>query len=115
MASLMPSKCSISTRQEKAQGYIPDQQRKVKMAYEVISAASSKNIFILGIGIVSALDFCPDYSGLFAAGTFTASIGLFSEDTGSQILLYLDDVPGPISQVGIICQEKNIWTRWLVP
>jgi hypothetical protein len=51
------------------------------------------------VGIISAIDFCPDYSGLFAAGTFTSSIGIFSEDTGSQVLRYLDDIPGPISQV----------------
>jgi hypothetical protein len=51
------------------------------------------------VGIISAIDFCPDYSGIFVAGTFTSSIGIFSEDTGSQVLRYLNDIPGPISQV----------------
>jgi len=51
------------------------------------------------IGMISSLAFCPDYSGLYAAGTFSSSIGLLSEDTGEDILLYLDDVPGPVTQV----------------
>ncbi|KAG8756376.1 hypothetical protein FRC14_003103 [Serendipita sp. 396] len=50
-------------------------------------------------GIISSLVFCPDHSGLFAAGTFSSSIGMLSEDTGGQILMYLDDVKGPVSQL----------------
>lgn len=50
-------------------------------------------------GIISSLAFCPDYSGLYAAGTFNSSIGLFSEDTGAQVLMYLDGVSGPISHL----------------
>lgn len=50
-------------------------------------------------GIISSIAFSPDYSGLYAAGTFNASIGLLSEDTGAQILLYLDDVPSAITQL----------------
>jgi hypothetical protein len=57
------------------------------------------------IGIISSLAFCPDYSGLYAAGTFSSSIGLLSEETGEDILLYLDDVPGPVTQV----QVTVIW------
>lgn len=53
------------------------------------------------IGIISSLAFCPDYSGLYAAGTFSSSIGLLSEETGEDILLYLDDVPGPVTQVRV--------------
>lgn len=51
------------------------------------------------IGIISSLAFCPDYSGLYAAGTFSSSIGLLSEETSADVLLYLDDVPGPVTQV----------------
>ncbi|KAG8815143.1 hypothetical protein FRC17_000845 [Serendipita sp. 399] len=50
-------------------------------------------------GIVSSLAFCPDYSGMFAAGTFSSSIGLLSEETGGEILMYLNDVKGPVSQL----------------
>ena len=53
------------------------------------------------IGIISSLAFCPDYSGLYAAGTFSSSIGLLSEETGEDILVYLDDVPGPVTQVQV--------------
>ncbi|PVF91746.1 hypothetical protein CPB86DRAFT_718900 [Serendipita vermifera] len=55
-------------------------------------------------GIISALSFCPDYSGLFAAGTFNSSIGLFSEETGGQVLMYLEQVVGPIMQASFIFQ-----------
>jgi len=41
----------------------------------------------------------PRLPGLYAAGTFSSSIGLLSEETGEDILLYLDDVPGLVTQV----------------
>jgi hypothetical protein len=50
-------------------------------------------------GIISSLSFCPDFSGLYAAGTFTSSIGMFAENTGAEVLMYLDGVSGPISHV----------------
>nr|XP_031861950.1 uncharacterized protein CI109_002780 [Kwoniella shandongensis]KAA5529022.1 hypothetical protein CI109_002780 [Kwoniella shandongensis] len=39
-------------------------------------------------GIVSALAFMPDYSGTFAAGTFSGSVSLYSEDTGAAPLAF---------------------------
>jgi len=50
--------------------------------------------------MISSLVLCLDYSGLYAAGTFSSSIGLLSEETGEDILLYLGDVPGPATQRG---------------
>ena len=51
------------------------------------------------IGAVSSLAFCLDYSGLYAAGAFSSSIGPLSEEGGVDMLLYLDDVPGPVTRV----------------
>ncbi|PVF91744.1 WD40 repeat-like protein [Serendipita vermifera] len=59
-------------------------------------------------GIISALSFCPDYSGLFAAGTFNSSIGLFSEETGGQVLMYLEQVAGPIMQLQFHPTQPNL-------
>ncbi|PVF91597.1 WD40 repeat-like protein [Serendipita vermifera] len=59
-------------------------------------------------GIISALSFCPDYSGLFAAGTFNSSIGLFSEETGGQVLMYLEKVAGPIMQLQFHPAQPNL-------
>ena len=49
--------------------------------------------------MISSLALCPDYSELYAAGTFSSSIGLLPEETGEDIPLYIDDVPGPVIQV----------------
>ncbi|WVQ97961.1 hypothetical protein IAU59_005081 [Kwoniella sp. CBS 9459] len=45
-------------------------------------------------GIISALAFCTDYSGTFAAGSFSGSVVLYSEDTGSTLLAHVDGVKG---------------------
>jgi len=50
--------------------------------------------------MTSSVVLCLDYSGLYAAGTFSSSIGLLSEETDEDILSYLDDVPGPAIQRG---------------
>jgi hypothetical protein len=51
------------------------------------------------LGIVSSLAFCPDYSGLYAAGTFSSSLVLFSESSRAEIIQSLDGVLGPVTQV----------------
>ena len=53
------------------------------------------------IGMISHLACFLDYSGSNAAEIFPSSIGLLSEETGEDILLYLDDVPGLITQVQV--------------
>ncbi|WWC86988.1 uncharacterized protein L201_001869 [Kwoniella dendrophila CBS 6074] len=47
-------------------------------------------------GIISALSFCPDYSGTFAAGSFSGkgSVALYSEDTGSTPLAHVEGIVG---------------------
>ncbi|OCF40921.1 hypothetical protein I317_05280 [Kwoniella heveanensis CBS 569] len=45
-------------------------------------------------GIISAIAFCTDYSGTFAAGSFSGSVALYSEDTGSTPLAHVDGVKG---------------------
>ncbi|KIJ51341.1 hypothetical protein M422DRAFT_43897 [Sphaerobolus stellatus SS14] len=51
-------------------------------------------------GIVSSLAFSPDYSGLYAAGTFSSNVVLYDEtSSGAEIVLYLEGVEGPVTQV----------------
>ncbi|WVR04557.1 hypothetical protein IAU60_001564 [Kwoniella sp. DSM 27419] len=45
-------------------------------------------------GIISALSFCTDYSGTFAAGSFAGSVVLYSEDTGARALAHVEGVKG---------------------
>ncbi|ORY27763.1 hypothetical protein BCR39DRAFT_537048 [Naematelia encephala] len=45
-------------------------------------------------GIISTLAFCPDYSGLFAAGSFAGNVSLYSEDTGSTAVAHLEGIKG---------------------
>ncbi|WWC67852.1 uncharacterized protein I206_101769 [Kwoniella pini CBS 10737] len=54
-------------------------------------------------GIISTISFCPDYSGTFAAGTFSGkgSVALYSEDTGSTPLAHVEGlVGGGVTQIG---------------
>jgi hypothetical protein len=51
-------------------------------------------------GIISAIGFCSDYSGLYAAGSFSGSVGLYDEDV-DRVVGFLDNVhPGGVTQVG---------------
>lgn len=43
-------------------------------------------------GIISSIAFCPDYSGTYAAGTFSGTVSIYSEDTGSTPLQHLEGV-----------------------
>lgn len=49
-------------------------------------------------GIISCLDFCPDYSGLFAAGSYSQSIGIYDE-TNNELCLKLTGFEGGATQV----------------
>ncbi|EJD52439.1 WD40 repeat-like protein [Auricularia subglabra TFB-10046 SS5] len=50
-------------------------------------------------GIVSSIAFCPDYSGIYAAGSFSSALWLFSEETGSQPVCRLKGTNVAITQV----------------
>lgn len=52
------------------------------------------------LGIISGLTFAPDWSGLYAAGSFSGAIALYTEDTGAQAQGWLDDgALGGVTQV----------------
>ncbi|KAF8518200.1 WD40-repeat-containing domain protein [Gautieria morchelliformis] len=59
-------------------------------------------------GIVSSLAFCPDYSGLYAAGTFSSSLVLFAENSQAEIIQSLGGVHGPITQVKFNPMQPHI-------
>jgi len=50
-------------------------------------------------GIISSLAFSPDYSGLYAAGTFSSYLVLYDENSPGQIIQHMEGVEGPITQV----------------
>jgi len=43
-------------------------------------------------GIISSLAFCPDYSGTYAAGSYSGSVSIYSEDTSSTPLQHLEGI-----------------------
>ena len=51
------------------------------------------------LGLISALAFAPDWSGLYAAGSYSGAIALYTEDTGVQAQGWLEGVPGGVTQV----------------
>jgi hypothetical protein len=52
-----------------------------------------------GVGIISALAFSTDYSGLYAAGSFSGSVSLYQEDHDGPVG-HLDGIePGGVTQV----------------
>ncbi|KAF8596604.1 WD40 repeat-like protein [Ceratobasidium sp. AG-I] len=50
-------------------------------------------------GLISALAFAPDWSGLYAAGSYSGAIALYTEDTGMQAQGWLEGVPGGVTQI----------------
>ena len=56
--------------------------------------AVTSGLIEAGLGIISTLAFCPDYSGLFAAGSFSGTVSLYSEDTGGTPVQHLKGVIG---------------------
>ncbi|KAI9260309.1 WD40-repeat-containing domain protein [Helicostylum pulchrum] len=49
-------------------------------------------------GIISCIDFCPDYSGLYAAGSYSQSIGIYDE-VNNELCLKLTGFDGGATQV----------------
>ncbi|KAL1926903.1 hypothetical protein VTP01DRAFT_5233 [Rhizomucor pusillus] len=49
-------------------------------------------------GIISCLDFSPDYSGIYAAGSFSQSIGIY-EEASNQLCFKLTGIQGGVTQV----------------
>ncbi|OCF76835.1 hypothetical protein I204_02541 [Kwoniella mangroviensis CBS 8886] len=73
-----------------------DQGERLKLIYAKKEKGGQK-------GIISALSFCPDYSGTFAAGTYSSSssVSLYSEDTGFTPLAHVEGlVGGGVTQIG---------------
>jgi hypothetical protein len=50
-------------------------------------------------GIMSALAFAPNWSGLYAAGSYSGGIAMYTEDTGAQVQGWLEGVEGGVTQV----------------
>ncbi|KZV94989.1 WD40 repeat-like protein [Exidia glandulosa HHB12029] len=66
---------------------------------ERIKTSSSKKSKSGMRGIVSSLAFCPDYSGIYAAGSFTSALWLFAEGQGAQPVCRLKGIASAITQV----------------
>jgi hypothetical protein len=59
-------------------------------------------------GIISALGFCHDYSGTFAAGSYSGTVAIYSEDTGGTQLQHLEGVTGGgVTQVSFLSSEPQ--------
>lgn len=55
--------------------------------------------------------FCPDYSGTFAAGSYSGNVAIYSEDTGGTQLQHLEGVTGGgVTQVSLL-SLKNLSDR----
>lgn len=60
------------------------------------------------IGIISCFDFSPDYSGLYAAGSYSQNIGLY-EEKNNKLCLKLSGIQGGVTQVnGSKCRAMVI-------
>lgn len=60
-------------------------------------------------GIISCLDFCPDYSGLYAAGSYSQSIGIYDE-TNNELCLKLTGFEGGATQVKFSKDGKYLYS-----
>ncbi|KAL0085949.1 WD40-repeat-containing domain protein [Phycomyces blakesleeanus] len=49
-------------------------------------------------GIISCLDFSPDYAGLYAAGSYSKTVGIYDE-TNNEMCLKLSGIEGGVTQV----------------
>ncbi|KAG8709916.1 hypothetical protein FRC11_005044 [Ceratobasidium sp. 423] len=50
-------------------------------------------------GIISSLAFAPDWSGTYAAGSFSGAVALYTEDTGAQAQSWLEGAEGGVTQI----------------
>ena len=66
-------------------------------------------------GIISSIAFSPDYSGVFAAGSFSGSVSLYSEDTGGIPIQHIGGiVGGGVTQVNMVAifQVNRLMARF---
>jgi WD40 repeat protein len=61
-------------------------------------------------GIISCLDFCPDYSGLFAAGSYSQSIGIYDESNNELCLKLTGMDGGGVTQVKFSKDGKYLFS-----
>lgn len=111
------SKCLTSIGPEMERGYRQSPPRKARTGSRVCTAAchpSTRSPQRPFSGIISALAFCSDYSGVYAAGTYsstTSSVALFDPDvgTGSSPTMYLEGViPGGVTQIQFHPSQPHI-------
>ena len=50
------------------------------------------------LGIISCLDFSPDYAGLYAAGSYSHNVGIYDETT-NDLCLKLTGIKTGVTQV----------------
>ncbi|CAE6452891.1 unnamed protein product [Rhizoctonia solani] len=59
-------------------------------------------------GIISSLAFAPDWSGIYAAGSFGGSVALYTEDTGVQVQTWLEGTEGSVTQIRFNPSQAHI-------
>jgi WD40 repeat protein len=69
--------------------------------------SQSERLIVQHSGIISALSFAPDGSGTFAAGSYSGTISIYSEDSGEDRLaeIFLGEPSSGITQVGFGLQH----------
>ncbi|ORY89558.1 WD40-repeat-containing domain protein [Syncephalastrum racemosum] len=60
-------------------------------------------------GIISCIDFSPDYAGIYAAGSYSQSVGLYDE-ASNRLLLKLSGIEGGVTQVRFSLDGSLLFT-----
>ncbi|KAI8140179.1 WD40-repeat-containing domain protein [Fennellomyces sp. T-0311] len=60
-------------------------------------------------GIISCLDFSPDYAGLYAAGSYSHSVGIYDE-TNNELCLKLNELKTGVTQVKFSPDGSELFT-----
>ncbi|KAG0170408.1 Telomerase Cajal body protein 1 [Apophysomyces sp. BC1034] len=60
-------------------------------------------------GLISCLDFSPDYSGLYAAGSYSQSVGIYDE-SNNELCLKLTGIEGGVTQVRFSLDGSLLFT-----
>lgn len=75
------------------------QQSVIRVVRKVCILERVVEQVLMEVGIISALAFSTDYSGLYAAGSFSGSVSLYLEDHDGSVG-HLDGIePGGVTQV----------------
>ncbi|KAF7724622.1 Telomerase Cajal body protein 1 [Apophysomyces ossiformis] len=61
------------------------------------------------LGLISCLDFSPDYSGLYAAGSYSQTVGIYDE-TNNELCLKLTGIEGGVTQVRFSLDGSLLFT-----